>query len=374
MKKVLMVFVLVSLFIVGSISVGEQDEDSWPRAMKYPYCLLKSIDQPQSFRIAKASGSLSSLRKVELPGNFIRDLTPLSNLPNLRYINLESNVIKDVKPLATLRNLEYLNLSDNFITDISPLCQNEEIFAKGATVDLSLNYLDLNDEKVKKEISTLKSWGVNVIYEPQAGGKPVPGTLEGRKEIFLRKAKEYLGSLEDPRKGTLVGFLNFFCRDEEAKRYFDEKHWEKIKEFTECYTHSPVEFTAKCGSLLSAYGVILDPDSQKIRMQNPPGQFDWVMSPKFASKNLKRILITKERVNNILSEAKRGDVYYIEPVHTGIFYRVTNEKILTLENFYEERRLSIAASDLSSFTKFVFSENLQTSFVIYKLVIYRDGM
>jgi hypothetical protein len=366
MKKVLMVFVLVSLFIVGSISVGEQDEDSWPRAMKYPYCLLKSIDQPQSFRIAKASGSLSSLRKVELPGNFISDLSPLSNLPNLKYINLESNVIKDVKPLATLRNLEYLNLSDNFITDISPLCQNEEIFAKGATVDLSLNCLELNDEKVKKEISTLKSWGVNVIYEPQAG-KPVPGTLEGRKEIFLRKAKEYLGSLNDPRKGTLVGFLNFFCQDEEAKRYFDEKHWEKIKEFTECYTHSPVEFTAKCGSLLSAYGVILDPDSQKIRMQNPPGQFDWVMSPKFASKNLEKILITKERVNNILSEAKRGYIYYIEPVHTGIFYRVTNERIITLENFYEERRLSIAASDLSSFTKSVFPENLQTSFAIYKL-------
>ena len=62
-----------------------------------------------------------NLTTLDLEGNRISDLTPISNLRNLEDLRLPRNVIKDISPLAGLTNLRVLALDHNFITDVEAL-------------------------------------------------------------------------------------------------------------------------------------------------------------------------------------------------------------------------------------------------------------
>lgn len=72
----------------------------------------------------------SSLEKLDLYGNRINDLTPISNLKSLKELNMGKNYNVlyssnrnglDISPLKSLVNLEVLDLRENMITDISAL-------------------------------------------------------------------------------------------------------------------------------------------------------------------------------------------------------------------------------------------------------------
>jgi len=62
-----------------------------------------------------------SLAKLEIPGNLIADLSPLSKLTQLQYLDVRTNQIASVAPLASVGSLQYLNLGWNRIEDAAPL-------------------------------------------------------------------------------------------------------------------------------------------------------------------------------------------------------------------------------------------------------------
>ncbi len=63
------------------------------------------------------------LRELDLSGNAIRNIEPITALPRLRRLDLSDNRIADVEPLvANPRiDLDYLNLAGNRIEDVTPL-------------------------------------------------------------------------------------------------------------------------------------------------------------------------------------------------------------------------------------------------------------
>ena len=86
---------------------------------------------------------LRALRRLEIRGTTISDLSPLAELTQLQWLELVDNLISDVSPLVTLKNLETLNLDANFISDPSALAQ---------LTDLEVLYLENN---VISDVSSL---------------------------------------------------------------------------------------------------------------------------------------------------------------------------------------------------------------------------
>ena len=89
--------------------------------------------------------NLTNLTKLRLGTNRkIADISPLKNLTNLTFLDIDSNQIADISPLKNLTNLTWLDLDDNRILDISPL-----------TVLKNLTYLDLDGNHIS-DVSSLK--------------------------------------------------------------------------------------------------------------------------------------------------------------------------------------------------------------------------
>ena len=80
----------------------------------------------------------TNLHWLDLYGNQIADLSPLTELINLEdYLDLSGNQILDVSPLANLKNLTELYLIGNQISDVSPLANLKNLTA----LDLSNNQI-----------------------------------------------------------------------------------------------------------------------------------------------------------------------------------------------------------------------------------------
>ena len=62
---------------------------------------------------SQANQTLTKLTSLELWGNKISDIKPLSNLTNLTYLSLRENKISDIKPLSNLTNLTEVDLTKN---------------------------------------------------------------------------------------------------------------------------------------------------------------------------------------------------------------------------------------------------------------------
>lgn len=63
----------------------------------------------------------TALDTLNLLGNEIEDIRPLSDLTNLTFLRLGDNQVEDVSPLSSLTNLKWLSLSGNQVADVSPL-------------------------------------------------------------------------------------------------------------------------------------------------------------------------------------------------------------------------------------------------------------
>ena len=62
------------------------------------------------------------LKELDLNLNlFLEDLKPLSDLKQLRRLSVRAGKISDIKPLSALTNMEVLDLSTNQIEDLAPL-------------------------------------------------------------------------------------------------------------------------------------------------------------------------------------------------------------------------------------------------------------
>ncbi len=64
---------------------------------------------------------LTQLKELNLEGNLISDISSLSNLKKLIELRLDNNQIADISPLSGLTNLKEVNLRNNAISDFSPL-------------------------------------------------------------------------------------------------------------------------------------------------------------------------------------------------------------------------------------------------------------
>ncbi len=64
---------------------------------------------------------LTNLEVLDLEHNQISDIVTLSGLTNLTRLLLENNVISDISPLSGLTNIDDLHLGNTHLTDISPL-------------------------------------------------------------------------------------------------------------------------------------------------------------------------------------------------------------------------------------------------------------
>jgi len=111
---------------------------------------------------------LVNLEWLNLGGNQISDISPLAGLVNLVWLELGGNQISDISSLAGLLNLEELGLWQNQISDITPLVANHGL-GEGDYVDLRWNLLDVVTPSANalRDIETLLSRGIEVLYEPQ---------------------------------------------------------------------------------------------------------------------------------------------------------------------------------------------------------------
>jgi Leucine-rich repeat (LRR) protein len=102
----------------------------------------------------KPLSGLKNLTQLYLYDNKrISDLTPLSNLTNLTRMSLCYNQISDLAPLSKLTKLEWLELGDNQISDLKPL--------KSLT---NLKWVGLKDNKIE-------DWSP-VAHIPSVAGRP----------------------------------------------------------------------------------------------------------------------------------------------------------------------------------------------------------
>ncbi|MDT0124798.1 leucine-rich repeat domain-containing protein [Paenibacillus sp. RRE4] len=66
---------------------------------------------------------LTELRKLDISGNQIQQLSDIATLTNLTELNAESNQIYNLEPLRKLTKLNVLKLSDNRIWDLTPISE-----------------------------------------------------------------------------------------------------------------------------------------------------------------------------------------------------------------------------------------------------------
>ncbi|ELK3068464.1 InlB B-repeat-containing protein, partial [Listeria monocytogenes] len=104
---------------------------------------------------------LTNLEYLNLNGNQITDISPLSNLVKLTNLYIGTNKITDISALQNLTNLRELYLNEDNISDISPLANLTKMYSLnlGANHNLSdlsplsnmtgLNYLTVTESKVK---------------------------------------------------------------------------------------------------------------------------------------------------------------------------------------------------------------------------------
>ena len=134
---------------------------------------------------------LTQLRWLELVNNAITDLSPLENLTNLTHLNLDANLISDVSPLSELTNLNLLYLENNVISDVSPLSELT-----------NLQRLDLRNNAISdfSPLDDLEGVAVRMTGNPgfPTNGGPhitgpwlwaiVPGTRLDTRTDFLSRA------------------------------------------------------------------------------------------------------------------------------------------------------------------------------------------
>ena len=96
-----------------------QQKASLPQETRRTVEALLNVAETQN--CSQANQTLTKLTSLELWGNKISDIKPLSNLTKLTSLYLSGNQISDIQPLSNLTKLTSLYLLFNQISDIKPL-------------------------------------------------------------------------------------------------------------------------------------------------------------------------------------------------------------------------------------------------------------
>lgn len=113
---------------------------------------------------------MRNLAVLFVPDRGIRSLSGLEYAASLQELNIDTSHVSDLWPLAHLTSLRRLVLSHNGIRDLTPLVANSDAggLGPGDVVDLRYNGLDLTPgSAAMTAIGTLEAGGAIVLYEPQ---------------------------------------------------------------------------------------------------------------------------------------------------------------------------------------------------------------
>ena len=105
---------------------------------------------------------LTNLESLFLDANGISNLSALAGLTQLTRLALEGNNISDISALAGLTNLTWLRLGHNHISDLSPLVANTGLESGDQVL---LNGNPLSYAAIHTHIPTLQSRGVTVEFD-----------------------------------------------------------------------------------------------------------------------------------------------------------------------------------------------------------------
>ena len=91
-----------------------QQKASLPQETKRTVEALLKVAKTRN--CSQANQTLTKLTSLELWGNKISDIKPLSNLTNLTFLDLSVNKISDIQPLSNLTKLTEVDLAKNPLT------------------------------------------------------------------------------------------------------------------------------------------------------------------------------------------------------------------------------------------------------------------
>jgi len=112
------------------------------------------------------------LECLEVPVNFIDDISPLSNCTELKMLNLCcSDKLEDISPLKSCTQLQELRIASSKVSDISALAELKELRA------LNLSYTEVDDLTALHELELLDTLAVmgckKSVLKDVAGIKPL---------------------------------------------------------------------------------------------------------------------------------------------------------------------------------------------------------
>ncbi len=133
--------------------------------------------------------TLVNLTRLDLGFNLnIEDVGPLSGLTGLETLVLNINRIADLTPLRNLTNLRRLDLGTNFVADLSPLVTNTGVGNDDDRIDLRFNCLDVSPgSQTLEDVAALESrnpdvqnvfLGTQRESDEDCGRLPPPPTAE----------------------------------------------------------------------------------------------------------------------------------------------------------------------------------------------------
>jgi uncharacterized protein YkwD len=151
---------------------------------------------------------MTNLSILDLSGNQISDLSPLTGLTNLTNLNLDRNNITDLTPLTSLTNLTRLSLSNNLIRDWLPVAHIANV-VRGNQI---ISSITLPNRRVTD--AERREW----IDDYWAHGGPTATELEVVRLVNIERANHGLSRVEID--DTLMMAARFFAQQAHDLRGF----------------------------------------------------------------------------------------------------------------------------------------------------------
>lgn len=108
-----------------------------------------------------------NLRRLDLYGNAISDISPLADLTQLAGLYISDNNISDISPLAELEQLKKLHIWDNNISDISPLAELKNL------TELYITRNPLSYASINIHIPALQAKGIVMGFDARVPARLV---------------------------------------------------------------------------------------------------------------------------------------------------------------------------------------------------------
>ncbi len=144
---------------------------------------------------------LTNVQSLDLAGNKIKDVGPLKDLKKLQYLKLEKNEVESIAALSELTAMQALYLSDNKVADLGPLSKMEK---------LASLYLANNQVADLKPIAGLKWIGsLDLKGNQVADVAPLSGLTEQRYTFLQDNKVTDLGPLVEAAKKDAAGDKRF---------------------------------------------------------------------------------------------------------------------------------------------------------------------